>query len=420
LNELSKINVVNTDEITYYQRTFMNEKAPKISKQTARRVFLDPSSPSIISVVRTVIIGLFLWSIWDFTIGIIASLTSLSFLLVLSVFFAYLLNPLVSLIRKPFKERSLDKFMPRSLAIVVAYLLVFTFVGLAISYLAPRLIEQAKEFAGNLPSYSEQIQTQVEQLNKKYGNYQIPEQVQTDINKKIGEMIPEIGGKITGFAGSLAINILSISPWFFLVPILAFFFLKDVNSFRISILRMLPLGRWRKTGESLLEDLNTTLAAYTRAQLISCFLIGTICTIGFYFLGVNYALLLGIVAGVLEFIPLIGPLIIGITAVTVAAFTSPTQAISTLIFLVVLRILQDYVFYPRIVREGIHLHPLAIILSVLAGEQIAGIPGVFISVPLVAVSAVIYKNIREHIGSKGLVADLLEEETEAADVGQVN
>jgi predicted PurR-regulated permease PerM len=392
----------------------MSEKSPKINKQTARRVFLDPSSPSIISVVRTVIVVLFIWSIWGFVAGIITSMTSLFFLLFLSVFFAYLLNPLVRLIRKPFKERHLEKLMPRSLAIVVAYLVVFTVLGLAISYLAPRLIEQAKEFAGNLPNYSEQIKTRIELLNQKYGNYQIPEQVQTDINKKIGEMIPELGGRITSIAGGLAINILSISPWFFLVPILAFFFLKDVNSFRVSVLRMLPSGSWRGRGESLLEDLNTTLAAYTRAQLISCFLIGTICTVGFYILDVNYALLLGIVAGVLEFIPLIGPLIIGITAVTVAAFYSPTQAVSTVIFLVVLRILQDYIFYPRIVREGIHLHPLAIILSVLAGEQIAGIPGVFLSIPLVAIATVTYKNIREHIGSKGLVADLLEEEIEEA------
>jgi predicted PurR-regulated permease PerM len=389
----------------------MSEKTEKANKETARKSNLDASGPSATSVVRTVIIVLFIWSIWGFASGIIASLTSLAFLLILSIFFAYLLNPLARLIRKPFKERQLERFMPRSIAIVIAYLIVFTFVGLAISYLAPRLIEQAKEFAGNLPSYSEKLKTQIELLNEKYGNYQIPEQVQSDINKKIGEMIPEVGGKITSIAGGLAINILTISPWFFLIPILAFFFLKDVNEFRDSLLRMLPSGRWRGRGESLLEDLNTTLAAYTRAQLISCFLIGTICTVGFYVLGVNYTLLLGILAGVLEFIPLIGPLIIGVTAVTVSAFYSPTQAISVAIFLGVLRIIHDYVTYPRIVREGIHLHPLAIILSVLAGEQIAGIPGVFLSIPLIAVAAVIYKNIREHLGSKGIVADLLEEET---------
>ncbi len=389
----------------------MAEKKIREMKQTARRVFIDPSSPPIQSIVRVVVVTLLILFVFNFLTGIISHLYDLAFLVILSVFFAYLLNPLVRLIRKPFKERHLEKLMPRSLAIVIAYLIVFTGLGLAISYLAPRLIEQAKEFAGNLPSYSEQAKAQVEKLNERYGNVQIPEDVKTDLNKKIGEMIPEVGGKITSIVGGLAISVLSISPWFFLIPILAFFFLKDVNAFRLTILRMFPNGRWRFRAESFLEDVNTTLAAYTRAQLISCLLIGAICTIGFYFLGVNYTLLLGILAGILEFIPLIGPLVLAITAITVSAFYSPWQALYVAIFLIVLRIVHDYVTYPRIVREGIHLHPLAIILSVLAGEQIAGISGVFLAIPIVAIFTVVFKHIREHRGNrKGLVAELLEEE----------
>ncbi|MCU0238080.1 MAG: AI-2E family transporter, partial [Pyrinomonadaceae bacterium] len=236
------------------------------------------------------------------------------------------------------------------------------------------------------------------------------EEVKTDLNKKVSELIPELGGKITSLVGGLAISILSISPFFFLVPILSFFFLKDVNALRLSLLRMFPSGRWRHRAETFIEDVNITLAAYTRAQLISCFLIGTVCTIGFYFLDVNYTLLLGILAGVLEFIPLIGPLVLAITAITVSAFYSPWQALYVTIFLAILRIVHDYVTYPRIVREGIHLHPLAIILSVLAGEQIAGIPGVFLSIPIVALLTVLIKHIREHRQSKGLVAELLKED----------
>ncbi len=119
-------------------------------------------------------------------------------------------------------------------------------------------------------------------------------------------------------------------------------------------------------------------------------------------------MLLGILAGVFEFIPLIGPVTIGILATFVAGFESGYQALTTAIFLAILRILQDYVLYPRIVREGIHLHPLAIILSVLAGEQIAGIPGVFLSIPIVALLTVIYKHVLDHLGSKGLFVGLLE------------
>ena len=85
----------------------------------------------------------------------------------------------------------------------------------------------------------------------------------------------------------------------------------------------------------------------------------------------------------------------------------------------VLRILQDYVFYPRIVREGIHLHPLAIILSVLAGEQIAGIPGVFLSIPLIALLTVLYKHILEHNNSdsKAFVANILAPKENSEEAG---
>jgi predicted PurR-regulated permease PerM len=159
--------------------------------------------------------------------------------------------------------------------------------------------------------------------------------------------------------------------------------------------------------ESIIHDVNTTLAAYTRAQLISCILIGTLCTIGFYSIGLNYALLLGVLAGILEFIPLIGPLTLAISAIGIASLQSGWDAFYVLIFLAVLRFLQDYVFYPRIVREGIHLHPLAIILSILAGEQMAGIPGVFLSIPVVALLTVLYKHILEHSKSKGIVANML-------------
>jgi predicted PurR-regulated permease PerM len=101
-------------------------------------------------------------------------------------------------------------------------------------------------------------------------------------------------------------------------------------------------------------------------------------------------------------------LTIAIIATTVSGLESGWEAMWTVIFLGVLRILQDYVIYPRIIREGIHLHPLAVILSVLAGEQVAGIPGVFIAIPLVALLTVLYKHLLEHTASRGLFTGLLE------------
>ncbi|MGC2236718.1 MAG: AI-2E family transporter [Pyrinomonadaceae bacterium] len=380
----------------------MAEKETREKKQTARRVFLDPSTPSVLSIVRVVIITLVLIAIFDFAKTILASLTYLFFMIVLAIFFAYLIEPLVKMIRRPFKERGLDKLMPRSLAIGVSYILVFSVLGLAIAYATPLISNQAKAFGTNITSTS--IQEQISNLNKRLDRMRISDDIQTKINEKISEF----GEYIAGLIGTTAIVVATYLPWLILVPILAFFFLKDANLFRVGILRIFPSGRWRARMESVLFDINTTLAAYTRAQMISCFLIGLICTAGFYALGNNYALLLGILAGVFEFIPLIGPVTIGLLATFVAGFESGYQALTTAIFLAVLRILQDYVLYPRIVREGIHLHPLAIILSVLAGEQIAGIPGVFLSIPIVALLTVIYKHVLDHLGSKGLFVGLLE------------
>ena len=77
------------------------------------------------------------------------------------------------------------------------------------------------------------------------------------------------------------------------------------------------------------------------------------------------------------------------------------------VFLIVLRLVHDYVTYPRIVRDGVHLHPFAVILSILAGEQIAGVAGVFLSIPVVALLTVFYKHLFEHRGATGFIADYL-------------
>ena len=381
-----------------------SEIPPAKRNPNSRRVHLDPSTPPIRSIVRVVVVTLLLLFVAGYVQQAISALTYLFFLIVLSVFFAYLIDPIVRLIRQPFKARNIDKWMPRSLAIPLAYIIVFTILGIAIANIAPRVVDQAKEFGTNLPTYGQAIRERTNDLNRRFDRLRIPDEVQGKINEKV----TEIGGSITSAVGGFVLASVAYIPWFILVPILAFFFLKDVNQFRLGILRMFPAGPLRYRAEMVLTDLNTTLAAYTRAQLISCFVIAIICTVGFYLLGLRYALLLGILAGIFEFVPLLGPAAIGIIVTLVAAASDdPWKALYVAIFLIVLRIVQDYVLYPRIVRGGIHLHPLAIILSVLAGEQVGGIPGVFLAIPLFAVGTVVYRHIMEHRGTRGIVSGLI-------------
>jgi len=92
----------------------------------------------------------------------------------------------------------------------------------------------------------------------------------------------------------------------------------------------------------------------------------------------------------------------------VASFNSASQAILVLLFLGVLRVVHDYVIYPRIVGQGIHLHPLAVVLAILCGEELAGLAGIFLAIPAVAIVSVTYRHWLEHRGSSGLVADFLQ------------
>ncbi len=390
------------EEVEITNENILGEKSEHI-----QRVSLVSSSPSARSIVRVVVIVLVLLAVKNFLDVVIGSLTNLFFMIVLAIFFAYLINPLVELIQKPFAG-SYQRIMPRSLAIGLSFLIVFSVLAVGIYYLAPGISRQARAFVENVPTYTTSVQSAINDMNRRLDRMRINDSVQTQINERINTFLESAGTFVTTILGMSAIYAVVYLPWLILVPILTFFFLKDAHLFKVGLLRVVPVGEWRSRIESVMADINNTLKAYTRAQLISCVMIGFICTVGFYFIGNDYALLLGILAGLLELIPLLGPLTIAIVATTVSGLESGSEAVMTVIFLGVLRILQDYVIYPRIIREGIHLHPLAVILSVLAGEQVAGIPGVFIAIPLVALLTVLYKHLLEHTASRGLFTGLLE------------
>src|SRR5437016_3371156 len=197
-------------------------------------------------------------------------------------------------------------------------------------------------------------------------------------------------------------------PWLVLIPILGFFLLKDADSFRRSALAMLPRGRLRWRGDEFFQDVNSTLAAYIRAQLTACVLIGVISSVGFALIGMPSPLVLGLIAGLLEFVPLVGPLVVAILATLLALLHSGFgMAFVVLLFLGVLRIVQDYVIYPRIIGTGIHLHPLAVILAILGGAELAGVAGIFLAIPVIAILTVTYRHWLEHRGSE-TIAEVLE------------
>lgn len=366
-------------------------------------------------ILRVILIAILVWFGVSALLWTFQALESVILLVVLSVFFAYLIAPLVEFVHRPIKLRGREHLMPRPVAIAVVYLAMFGSLGIALYFLLPGLGNQVTQFAKNAPNYFTSARTRAQSMNDFYERYKIPQSARDAISRNITHVIETVGTFTTESLGNILLSLLTYLPWLVLIPIIAFFLLKDADSFRRSALQMLPRGRWRWRGDEFFQDVNSTLAAYIRAQLTACFIIGLICSIGFYLIGVPYWLALGIVAGLLEFIPLVGPLTIALVAAFISGFYSINMAFGVLLFLGILRIMQDYVIYPRIIGQGIHLHPLAVILSILAGAELAGVAGIFLAIPVVAIATVSYRHWLEHRGSEGLVADLLRPEAGEAE-----
>lgn len=339
------------------------------------------------------------------------ALQSVILLVVLSIFFAYLIAPLVDFVHRSPQILGARWSIPRSLAVGLVYVIIAASLFTILYIAMPRIWGQITSFFQQAPIYITSARQRAQGLSGLYDRLQVPEKARAAINdtltKEVAILSQYTGEQGLELAGDQLKNFASYVPWLFLIPILAFFLLKDVESFRRSALQMLPRGRWRWRGDEFFQDVNSTLAAYIRAQLSACAIVGVICTVGFVILGVPYWLALGVFAGFLEFIPLAGPLVVAILAIFLAAFHSLGSAALVLIFLAVLRILEDYVIYPRLIGQGIHLHPLAVILAILSGAELAGVAGIFLAIPVIAIATVSYRHWLEHRGSEGLVADML-------------
>lgn len=381
----------------------MSKETTKEAAATAAKAAVEAYGPPTRVILRVVfillLVGALLWMLFK--------LTGILLLLVLSIFFAYLVSPLVEFLRRPrtLGERTIA--MPKVAAITLAYLLIFAVVVVAIYAVLPSLTNQYPEFANTARDYWKSLGERTQPLIDYSRSGRLPPKLVEAANDAIPKLVDKIGATTTEFF-SAALGYVIYLPWLVLIPILAFFLLKDAESFRRSALLMLPRGRWRWRGDEFFQDINSTLAAYIRAQLTACLFIGIVCAIGFTVLGLPGGLVMGVVAGILEFIPLVGPLTVAIMAAVLAMLhAGPFNAFLVLLFLGVLRIVHDYAIYPRLIGQGIHLHPLAVIFAILAGEKLAGVAGIFLAIPVVAILTVSYRHWLEHRGSEGF-ADLLE------------
>jgi predicted PurR-regulated permease PerM len=279
----------------------------------------DPHSPTR-AILRLVLLLLAVAAgLW-----VLFALRGVILLLVLSMLFAYLIAPLVEFVCRSVTWRRRRWAIPRPLAIAVVYLVLFASVGVASYILLPLLGAQVTEFGRQVPSYMAHARDQLRAWQHFINTDRLPQGVREAIDRTFARTVDAAGDSLShGFGGLLPL--LGYLPWFILIPVVAFFLLKDGAAFRRTILLSLPRGRLRGRGAEVFEDINDALAAYMRAALLACLLVGVLCTIGFVLIGVPYALLFGVVAGLLEFIPLVGPLAVALGRLWSPAFIRSTR-----------------------------------------------------------------------------------------------
>ncbi len=350
----------------------------------AERVPAPPSQTRVALQILLIVVGVAfgLWALYR--------LAGVVLVLIVAALFAYVIAPLVRLAEHPIGVAGRPRRLPRGVAIALVYVFMAGCVSAGVALVLPAATEQVDDLISRAPAYAQSILAWEHGWVRSYERLRIPLELRQSIDRSVlaaGTAAVESGrGALVTLLGDL-----SAAPWLVLIPILAFFLLKDAASIRRSIVTALP-HRVRLRGHRLFEELNATVAAYIRAQLLACVLVGTLCGLGFAVLGVPYAVLLGVLAGVLEFIPLVGPLLLAVVASIVGALHAPMLVLWVVGFLGVLRLAQDYVIYPRLMRRGIRLHPLAVIVGILAGAELAGVVGMFLAMPTVAIATVVYRH----------------------------
>jgi predicted PurR-regulated permease PerM len=311
--------------------------------------------------------------------------------LILAALFAYLMAPLVRMAERPVWVAGRRRHLPRGAAVALAYVVVTGTVAAGVALLLPSATQQVQDMISRAPTYAQSVLAW-EHGWSGWSRYErrIPAELRRSIDESV--LTASVAALESAKQSVLALaGTLTKLPWLALVPILGFFLLKDAAGFRRTIVIALPHAT-RLRGHRLFEELNATLAAFVRAQLLGCLLVGCLCGLGLAMLGIPYPVPLGVLAGVLEFIPIVGPVLLAVVASLVAALHAPMRVLWVIAFLGVLRVVEDYVIYPRLIRRGLRLHPLAVIVAVLAGAELDGVAGMFLAVPAVAIASVAFRH----------------------------
>jgi predicted PurR-regulated permease PerM len=305
-------------------------------------------------------------------------------LFLFAIFFAYLINPVVERLQKPLRGRG------RAIALI--YILLLAGLALLVFFVGPRVTRQATRLGEAWPELTNKVKTgqiAVDIGQQRHWSGATQGRIRDFLKEHSQDMI-ELAQRIGVRVAETAKNIWVL----FVVPILAVFFLLDAGNFNEVLVSLVQSRVQREFLQDVLRDLNQMLAQFIRAQLTLAGLSLLAYTSVLGILRVPYAMVLGTAGGALEFVPIVGPLVAGVAMVVVAVLAGYSHWPFVLLFLVVWRLVQDYVIAPRVMGGSVQLHPLAALFGVLAGGEIAGVLGVYLSIPVMASLRIVWRRWR--------------------------
>ncbi len=320
------------------------------------------------SVLKIVLLLLFLALAWKIRF------------IIISVLVSYILMTGFAQLADAFSQRGINK----SVAAVLAYLLLIGIFAALIFLILPPLIIQLREFVFQLPRY-------VDQFYAFTNNNNLPGVSNESLANLVTSRIDAIVSNSIGFF----FNTVNVVLSFFTIAVLSFYMLIERDRLKNNLFRLFPqLPQERVT--KLAHKIEFQLGGWIKGELLLMFIIFLMTYLGLTLLKVEFALPLAILAGLLEAIPVIGPVISAIPAVVVTFTVSPILALGVVVLYILVQQIENNLLVPKIMQGVIGINPLLTILAILIGANLFGVVGAIISVPVAAIIQVIILDLTEH------------------------
>jgi len=319
-------------------------------------------------------------------IGLVMLFYVLSKLQWLFIYFSFAL--MLAYFFDPLYKFILDKRAPKVLAIIIIFGIIIALLILTIFFLIPSLINQLNILYKEIPKFIENYQNLILSIKPQLSKFINP----ADVEALLKENLSGLQKSVLGFSQSIIIylsNIVSsITFGIVIVPLILFYLMRDMFKFKES-LYIFVSKKNKKEFKEVLEEIDNIVSGFIRGRIIVCFIVGTLIGVGLYFLHLKFALIIGIVSGIFNFIPYLGPIVGLVLTLIFALGNSWWTLLMIVVLFVLVNQLEAAYLNPNILGKGLGLHPLTVILSILICGQLLGILGVLVAVPLAAILKVL-------------------------------